>query len=191
MEQGDVCCMILEVETHQCISYEPRTYIPPRDQQAPSLGTHILWPIWRIIWGELALLDPYRNRIDIRGLADPEEILKKNGVDAYVYVRFLIMMARAMVPIWFVSWIILLPVDAARTGKTGKVGLDRYTLGNVPLNMQDRLWTHLILDVVFIGGLSDPISPFLSLTWHFHRLDPLPCRTRNEALVGRTTEAPH
>lgn len=30
--------------------YEPRTYIPPRKQQATVLGRHLLWPIWKIIW---------------------------------------------------------------------------------------------------------------------------------------------
>lgn len=84
-------------------------------------------------------------------VADPEEILEKNGVDPYVFVRFLIMMSKAMVPIWLISWIVLLPVDSANTGNTGKDGLDRLTYGNVPPNMQNRLWTHLIMDYLFIG----------------------------------------
>jgi hypothetical protein len=83
--------------------------------------------------------------------ADPEEIIRKNGVDPYVFVRFLQMMAKAMIPIWLLSWLILLPVDSVRTGVSGKEGLDRLTFGNVGTDRQERYWAHLILDWVFIG----------------------------------------
>ena len=83
-------------------------------------------------------------------VADPEEILIKNGVDPYVFVRFLIMMSKAMVPIWIVSWAILLPVDAANSDVDGKSGLDKLTFGNVAPNKQARYWAHLILDYCFI-----------------------------------------
>ncbi len=76
--------------------------------------------------------------------------MEKNGVDPYVFVRFLIMMSKAMVPIWLLSWAILLPVDAAGSNVVGKSGLDRLTFGNVAKNKQSRYWAHLILDYVFI-----------------------------------------
>lgn len=85
--------------------------------------------------------------------ADPEEILQKNGVDPYVFVRFLIMMTKVMIPIWLISWAVLLPVDSANTGVGGKTGLDKYTFGNVAGEDQDRLWAHLVLDYLFIGKL--------------------------------------
>ncbi|ORY32218.1 hypothetical protein BCR39DRAFT_523325 [Naematelia encephala] len=112
--------------------YEPRSYIPPRDQQAPPLGSSLFRPIWTIIW------------------ADPEEILAKTGVDPYVFYRFLMMMSKAMFPIWLISWIILLPVDAANSTVLGKTGLDKFTFGNVAKDKQSRYWTHLILDYCFI-----------------------------------------
>ena len=99
-------------------------------------------------------------------VADPDEILVKNGVDPYVFVRFLIMMSKAMVPIWILSWAILLPVDAADSDVDGKSGLDKLTFGNVSQNKQSRYWAHLILDYCFIceanesrrGGPDDECS---------------------------------
>ena len=61
------------------------------------------------------------------------------------------MMAKAMVPIWFLSWAVLLPLDSANTG-VGKSGLDKFTFGNVANEDTHRLWAHLILDYIFIGG---------------------------------------
>nr|XP_019042928.1 hypothetical protein I302_08637 [Kwoniella bestiolae CBS 10118]OCF21858.1 hypothetical protein I302_08637 [Kwoniella bestiolae CBS 10118] len=112
--------------------YEPRTYIPPKDSQAPVLGKNLFTPLWRI------------------AMSDPEEILHKNGVDPYVFVRFLMMMSKAMIPIWLVSWLILLPVDSAHSTNGSKDGLDRFTFGNVAKDKQSRYWAHLILDYVFI-----------------------------------------
>ncbi|WWC85304.1 uncharacterized protein L201_000166 [Kwoniella dendrophila CBS 6074] len=112
--------------------YEPRTYIPPKEGQAPVLGKNLFTPLWRII------------------MADPEEILHKNGVDPYVFVRFLIMMSKAMIPIWLISWLILLPVDSSHSTNGDKDGLDRFTFGNVAADKQNRYWAHLILDYCFI-----------------------------------------
>lgn len=83
-------------------------------------------------------------------IADPKDILDKNGVDPYVFVRFLTMMSKAFVPIWFLSWAILLPIDAANSDVHGKTGLDKLTFGNVATDKQSRYWAHLIMDYVFI-----------------------------------------
>ncbi|ODO06502.1 hypothetical protein L198_01735 [Cryptococcus wingfieldii CBS 7118] len=121
--------------------YEPRTYIPPTHKQAPVLGTHLLWPLWQIL------------------MADPEEILQKNGVDPYVFVRFTMMMAKAMVPIWLISWLVLLPVYSADSHVDGKEGLDKFTFGNVAKAKQSRYWAPLILDFIFIFW-------FFFVIWH-------------------------
>lgn len=84
-------------------------------------------------------------------IASPEEILEKNGVDPYVFVRFLLMMSYAMIPIWLISWVILLPVDSVNSTVAGKTGLDMFTFGNVAKDKQNRYWAHLILDYLFIG----------------------------------------
>lgn len=80
-------------------------------------------------------------------------MLEKNGVDPYVFIRFLHMMAKALVPIWLLSWSILLPLNAAGTGVEGKTGLDELTAGNIGGGQQRRFWAHLILDYVFICQL--------------------------------------
>jgi hypothetical protein len=170
-------------------SYEPRTYIPPRKDQAPPLGGNLLKPIWEIIRGEyiamtssiLAYKDviyPTTNSSNThitlhhfaslwfiyRLPADPEEIIKKNGVDPYVFVRFLMMMAKAMIPIWILSWLILLPIDSAGSTVDGKTGLDKFTFGNVATNKQARYWAHLIMDYVFIGECYLPCQD-VSRSW--------------------------
>lgn len=76
--------------------------------------------------------------------ADPAHTWKANGLDAYVYLRYLKMMINIMAPIWLFSWVILLPVDAAGTGVEGKDGLDKFTYGNVSNGSQQRLAAHLI-----------------------------------------------
>lgn len=112
--------------------YEPRTYVPVTEKQAEPLGKHLFWPLWKILW------------------SDPDDILTKTGVDPYVFVRFLRMMSIALIPIWLLSWAVLLPADAVNSNVLGKSGLDKFTFGNVSERLQDRYWAHLILDYVFI-----------------------------------------
>ncbi|WVN85988.1 uncharacterized protein L203_101146 [Cryptococcus depauperatus CBS 7841] len=121
--------------------YEPRTYIPPKEKQAPVLGSHLLWPLWTILW------------------SDPEDILKKNGVDPYMFVRFVMMMAKAMIPVWLISWAVLLPAYSKDSRVDGKEGLDKFTFGNVAHDKQSRYWAPLILDYVFIFW-------FFYVIWH-------------------------
>lgn len=63
------------------------------------------------------------------------------------------MMAKAMIPIWLLSWAVLIPVNAANTRSEGKNGLDRLTFGNINTNSQARYWAHLILDYIFIAWI--------------------------------------
>ncbi|GMK56864.1 hypothetical protein CspeluHIS016_0307040 [Cutaneotrichosporon spelunceum] len=100
--------------------YEPRTYIPPRDQQAPPLGT------------------------------DPKEILDKNGVDPYIFVRFLRLFMKAMIPIWLVSWVVLFPINSV-DGSTSK-GLDMFGMSNAAAEPK-RYWAHLCLAYLFNGWI--------------------------------------
>ena len=104
-------------------------------------------------------------------------------MDPYVFVRFLFMMVKAFVPIWFFSWIILFPITTVGTSNN-KEKLDRFTYGNIGPSQQSRLWAHLILDYVFIckwsrkKGISDD------------SLDHLPHLARNATLAGRPTTLP-
>lgn len=79
-------------------------------------------------------------------------MLERYGsVDAYVFLRFLRLMVRILVPIWVLSWTILLPVDAAGTSNAANEGLDRFTFGNIGPRDQARYAAHLVLLYVFTG----------------------------------------
>lgn len=82
-------------------------------------------------------------------MADFRKIRVKTGLDAYFFVRFLRMIFRLLVPIWIVSWVVLLPVTGVRSDPDGLTGLDRFTFGNIPLTQQSRYAAHVILAWVF------------------------------------------
>ncbi|KAI0350828.1 DUF221-domain-containing protein [Trametes cingulata] len=110
--------------------YQPRTYIPPKSRRAAELTKNfILWP-WAVF------------------TANYHDIRTKVGMDAYFFVRFLRMMVRILVPIWLISWIVLLPITSVHSS-SGLTGLDRFTFGNVPKNQQSRYAAHLILTWIF------------------------------------------
>ncbi|THH04380.1 hypothetical protein EW145_g5564 [Phellinidium pouzarii] len=111
--------------------YEPRTYIPPEDKRSPPLSSHILaWPlsIWR---------------------SDYNEILPKNGMDAYFFVRFLRMVVKILFPIWIISWIVLLPITSVDTPSDNRTGLDKFTFGNIGSGKHPRYAAHIVLTWVF------------------------------------------
>lgn len=66
-------------------------------------------------------------------------------------MRFLWFMCKALVPIWFISWPVLMPIDSVGITSEGVDGLDRFTMGNIPGYAQDRLWAHVILAWLFNG----------------------------------------
>jgi hypothetical protein len=84
--------------------------------------------------------------------ADYETIINANGLDAYFFVRFLRMLFRTFLPIWFLSWAVLLPVTSVGTHVVGNKGLDLFIFGNVQNSMQDRYAAHLILVYIFTGS---------------------------------------
>jgi calcium permeable stress-gated cation channel len=81
--------------------------------------------------------------------ADYETIKAANGLDSYFFVRFLWMIVRILLPVWPISWIVLMPVDAVNTGVAGNTGLDIFTFGNVGKDQQARYAAHLIMAWLF------------------------------------------
>ncbi len=81
--------------------------------------------------------------------ADLDKIKDINGLDCYFFVRFLRMMVRVMLPIWLLSWMVLLPLTAVHTEVAGHSGLDILIFGNIVPNKQDRYAGHLLLVWVF------------------------------------------
>ena len=85
--------------------------------------------------------------------ADLEKIKDINGLDCYFFVRFLRMMARIMLPIWFLSWVVLLPLTAAHTKASGLSGIERLTLGNIAPDKRMRYVGHLSITWVFTSKI--------------------------------------
>ncbi|EPQ57465.1 DUF221-domain-containing protein, partial [Gloeophyllum trabeum ATCC 11539] len=83
--------------------------------------------------------------------ADYRDILRVNGLDAYFFVHYLRMMVRILLPIWFFSWVILLPVTSVNSQVAKHSGLDRFVFGNVAPDRQSRYWAHLVLAWLFTG----------------------------------------
>jgi hypothetical protein len=112
--------------------YEPRTYTDadPKKRQKPLSQSRFMWP--------LALFN-----------ADYRRIIAVNGLDAYFFVRFLRVMAITLLPIWFVSWVVLLPVTSVKTSVAGLSGLDRFTFGNIESGKQTRYAAHVVLAYFF------------------------------------------
>ncbi|KZS96318.1 DUF221-domain-containing protein [Sistotremastrum niveocremeum HHB9708] len=115
--------------------YEPRSYIPAEDKRMPSMASSLFaWPV--AVWK-----------------ADYHEIKHQNGMDAYVFIRFLRMMVKIMLPIWALSWAVLLPVTAVKTGQPNFDNLDKLTFGNIAPAQYSRYAAHLILAYIFTGWI--------------------------------------
>ncbi|KAF5389675.1 hypothetical protein D9757_006040 [Collybiopsis confluens] len=124
--------------------YEPRTYIPPKSKRiqpltpggrkALSLSNIFSWPI-----------AVYKS--------NHQDIKAANGLDAYFYVRYLRMMVTILLPIWFISWAVLLPVTSVNTQVNGNTKLNRFIFGNVAPDKSDRYAAHIILVWLFTGKM--------------------------------------
>ncbi|KAF5369002.1 hypothetical protein D9758_003059 [Tetrapyrgos nigripes] len=159
------------VRPHFKAIYEPRTYVPPKSRRigplTPSfrgvldLKTSLSWP-WAVF------------------MADPEDIKRANGLDAYFFVRFLRMMVKVFLPIWLISWAVLLPVTSVGTGVPGHSGLDKFIFGNVASSDSDRYAAHLILMYLFTGwvfyNIYREMGHFVT-TRHLHLIDPAFAKT--------------
>jgi calcium permeable stress-gated cation channel len=81
--------------------------------------------------------------------ADYQRIKRVNGMDAYMFIRFLRMLVKLWLPIWVLSWAVLLPVTSVHTNVAGHEGLDIFIFGNVAPNKQARYWAHLVMAWAF------------------------------------------
>jgi calcium permeable stress-gated cation channel len=96
--------------------------------------------------------------------SDYRAILKENGPDAYFFVRFLRMMTRIFLPIWIVSWGVLLPITSVGTNVGTNTGLDRFVFGNVEPDKRVRYAAHIILVYLFTGTFCGSKLVVASLT---------------------------
>ncbi|KAI9705268.1 MAG: hypothetical protein M1820_005266 [Bogoriella megaspora] len=76
------------------------------------------------------------------------EFIQKCGLDAYMFLRFLRMLLKIFIPMAVIILPILLPIN--HTGGGTQKGLDTFSMGNVSVGKQGRLWAHLILAVLVV-----------------------------------------
>ena len=77
--------------------------------------------------------------------ANYKDVQRVNGPDAYFFVRFLRVMIRVFVPIWIISWIVLLPVSSVNNNIPGNTGLSTFSFGNIEPGHKDRYAAYIIL----------------------------------------------
>lgn len=105
--------------------------------------------------------------------ADYRAIISHNGLDAYFFVRFLRVFTITLLPIWVISWIILLPATSVNTSVEGLSGLDMFTFGNVEPSKRIRYVAHLLCVYGFTCAClylswSSFIYQFRHIVWIFH-----------------------
>lgn len=75
-------------------------------------------------------------------------IARHNGLDSFMFIRFLRMVIKMFVPMWLFSWALLFPVDSANSGGTEE-GLNMFTYGNVATSNHPRYAAHLLTSWIF------------------------------------------
>ncbi|KAI0052100.1 DUF221-domain-containing protein [Auriscalpium vulgare] len=133
--------------------YEPRSLSVIESKRQPPLSSKWLgWP-----------LHVFK--------ADYRKIKNINGMDAYFYVRYLRSLVRIMLPIWLVSWAVLLPATSVNTNVPGHEGLDKFIFGNVQPNKQSRYAAHVIvawLSTIWIWwNIKHEMAHYVRVRQHF------------------------
>ncbi|KAI0035439.1 hypothetical protein K488DRAFT_76589 [Vararia minispora EC-137] len=131
--------------------YEPRSLsVLAYKRQQPLSSALLGWPL--SLWN-----------------ADYRQIKNVNGLDAYFFVRFLRMMIRVLLPIWLLSWIVLLPATSVKNNNSD--GLSNFTFGNISPTEQARYWAHLVLAWVFTiwiwWNIKHEYAHFINVRQHF------------------------
>ncbi|KAI5805211.1 DUF221 domain protein [Geopyxis carbonaria] len=113
--------------------YEPRTYLVPDKRKTPAP------PAGFINW-----FKPMFNTAT-------SDFISKSGLDAYFFLRYLLMLLKTFGIIALVILPILLPMNfVGGKGGDGVQGLDRFAWSNVADNHTQRYWAHLLLALVLI-----------------------------------------
>ncbi|KAL0946485.1 hypothetical protein HGRIS_012702 [Hohenbuehelia grisea] len=106
--------------------YSPRTYLPPPDKRADKLPSGP----WR--WIPAVINSPL------------PDIIHKNGLDAYMFMRYLRMLMITFLIFTVITFPIIMPIDAVGIN-TGREGLDRITWSNLADSPeQTRFAAHVV-----------------------------------------------
>ncbi|KAJ7680638.1 DUF221 family protein [Mycena polygramma] len=108
--------------------YSPRTYLPPLDKRATELPGS--W--WR--WLPALLIQ------------DPQDIIHKNGLDAYMLLRYLKMLIWIFLVFTISTFLVIIPIDAVGVQGIQNDPLERITWSNIvnPAD-QKRFSAHIIM----------------------------------------------
>ncbi|KAK9376595.1 uncharacterized protein V1513DRAFT_410665 [Lipomyces chichibuensis] len=112
--------------------YEPKAYAVPKRQQVPPSGPGLFdWLIPTIFMPE-------------------SDFIRKCGLDAYFFMRYLVMLIFIFFTASLIVLPILLPINSANTSSGTATGLDKLAWVNIGDTDTSRYWAHLILAVVYI-----------------------------------------
>ncbi|KAJ8098345.1 hypothetical protein POJ06DRAFT_259229 [Lipomyces tetrasporus] len=112
--------------------YEPKTYAVPKRQQVPPTGRGLVdWLFPTLFMSE-------------------SDFIKKCGLDAYFFMRYLVMLIFIFFTASLIILPILLPINGAHTSSGTATGLDKLAWVNIGASDTSRYWAHLILAVVFV-----------------------------------------
>ncbi|TGZ78669.1 DUF221-domain-containing protein [Ascodesmis nigricans] len=113
--------------------YEPRTYLVPERRRTPAP------PSGLINW-----FKPIFNTAT-------SDFISKSGLDAYFFLRYLLMLLKLFTMVSIIILPILLPLNYVG-GRGGDIvqGLDRFAWTNVHAGKTKRYWAHLVLAIVVI-----------------------------------------
>ncbi|KAK9456630.1 hypothetical protein V1511DRAFT_494867 [Dipodascopsis uninucleata] len=111
--------------------YEPKTYAVPKRQQIGPAGPGLLDWIYPTLF------------------TSESDFIRYCGLDAYFFIRYLVM----LIFIFFIASLVILPILLPINGTEGDgeaTGLDRLAWVNVGSEFTQRYWAHLILAIFFI-----------------------------------------
>ncbi|KAJ1304283.1 hypothetical protein OPQ81_005443 [Rhizoctonia solani] len=107
--------------------YSPRTSLPPPGKRAVELPSGP----WK--WLPAVIFAP------------AEDIIRKNGLDAYLFIRFLKLMIWIFAAFTLISWPILLPINAVNIPGGGSDGLVKLSWSNITESEHNRYIAHVVL----------------------------------------------
>ncbi|KAJ2727457.1 phosphate metabolism protein 7, partial [Coemansia sp. D1744] len=110
--------------------YAPRTYAVGKEKRSPSIGAQML------AWIPAVLK------------VDEDKIIKRVGLDTYMFLRYMRSMFVIFVVLSFLSLVTILPVNI--TGGAGATELNVLTIANVP-SESTKLWVHIVFFMLFVA----------------------------------------
>ncbi|WFD18175.1 hypothetical protein MCAP1_000383 [Malassezia caprae] len=158
--------------------YQPKTYrAKPAWRNTEPLPSSILG------W-----ISPYLRNPD-------KEVLRINGLDAYSFILFMQLMIRIFVPIWLLSWVVLMPLYAANIDHGD--GLNMFNFGSVigaksktqQLRSSGVLILHYILVAWVVYNIHVIMTKFMELRKEF--LTSPEHRNTNQAKTFLVTGVPN